>query len=186
MGVMKRLHEQSQRVRNGQGPKGPSLAGRQIIRSTEKETDEFLKQFPTLLQNKVLRQAVRQAGRVVVKDARKRIRTKGRSIKTGTRKKWSRSLAAKRAITKTKDLYQSLTVKVVVYEESTVAMVGGRRPYGNHLNLLNKGWEMVWWGKPSGAYYIGLRGFWDQATTTTKAKQKQAMLHKIRSEWKKI
>ena len=119
MSIFRKLEQDSQRVLKKASPAISS--GIKLDVATTKNVDQSLKRIPWELRHKVLLQAGRKSGNVVVNEARRILRTRD-NIDRG-------------------DLIKSIKVKTVTYDDDgrIVAVVGPSWPQGNHGMLLELG-----------------------------------------------
>ena len=193
MGLVTKAATDAARNKNLKPPKVRRAVGANY--AATKSTDTLLGKFPIEMREKVLKQAVRAASRQVANKTKKELNktgpktggkpnpTIGRSIKTGTAKKWSRKVLMKRAGNKW-DMYQATGVKVKAYRNSVLGMTGFRNRMGSQAWILEHGATIKLWGK--GSYRLRGRSFLGKAGRDTLPKQRAAMINKIRTQWKKI
>lgn len=180
MGMLAKADIQSRRL----GSRAPRGSGRSVSVRVEvtEDTLKLLEQLPWQIREKVLKSAVRDAGRVVVNAARAKLRAH-RSSRTGTQTLWSKKLREKRA-SRRWDLYQSIGQRVQVYERTVVAFIGARWPWGAHAHLLERGGVFRRWGKTS--TYQPPRPFLRPAVNETRPQQNLAMISRVKREWKNV
>ena len=149
------------------------MPGVQITESADMTA--ILERLPVLVQRAAAKQAVRAAGRIVVKRAKQLCR---RSTQTGTRKHWSRTTAAERASVKA--LADTIGMRVVEYEHTIVAVIGPQLPAGALGHLLEYGHAEVLWGQRTGRR-VAPQPFLRPAADETQAEQAAAMLQALRA-----
>lgn len=161
-----------------------------------KETDEFLAKFPIEMREKILKQSVRAASRVVATEARSELRmagpigdgaknpTVGRSKVTGTQDKWSAKMAYRK--NRRWDMHDAMGVKVKQYRNGQIilGMTGVRNRMGSQAWILEHGGTIKLWGK--GTYRLPPRPFMRPAASNTMQKQRAAMEGKMKKEWMKL
>ena len=114
------------------------------VTTNQAELEEVLDKFPLILQKKMLTASLREAAKIIEKETKNNLK-QHRSKATGTDKKWSKKTAEKRA-GREKDLHKAITRKVVNYDNSAVAIVGGRHPWAAHFHLIEfGGFNRVLW-----------------------------------------
>lgn len=182
MGLFKQLEAESRRVaaRNTRSPIGQ--AGPKVRVEVTESTEKLLKALPWELRDKVLRKAVNDGGRVVIRSARNNV-AKHRSKNTGTNQLWSKKLKQQRG-NRRWDLWQSIGQRVRMYDSAVVAFVGARKPWGSHAHLLEKGGVFPRWGKR--ATYQPPRPFLRPAGHSTLSAQQQAVVTRVKREWKNV
>lgn len=146
-----------------------------------READQLLTRIPFELRTKIIPQAIRAAARPVVSSARQLAPD---SVKTGSRKHWSRKVRDQRAATKQhKD---TIGVSSVRQYGSVVAIyVGALWPAGVLVNVIGHEHAEMWWGKATGRTLPG-HGYLEQAGTSTAAAQQSEFVNKVRIETDKV
>lgn len=178
MGILSKLSIQSQNVVSR--PAGRRSGG-VTLRATP-DTMKALEQLPWEFRDKLLKKAVADAAKIVVQDARSRLQ-RHESDKTGTAALWSKSVREKRQ-SRRWNLRQSIGQKVKVYQHSVAGFVGARYPFATHAHLLEMGGVFPRWGKVR--TYQPPRPFLRPAGRETVSKQKEAMLRRVKTEWKNV
>ena len=182
MGLVSTAEGQARKLKNKRPQKRGTVGVSTSVEAT-KFTDTFLAKFPIELRHKVLRQAIRAAGAPVRTRARQKLAAH-RSRITGTRDKWSKATAQRRE--GLKDLYDSMYIKLVDYDNDSVVlgMVGPRWSSGRHGHLVEFGGNRVFWGKQTG--FEAPNPFMRPAAEETKSEQRRAMIKKVRTQWQKV
>jgi len=157
--------------------------------TTTPGTEKLFKKFPVELRYKVLKAATR-ASAGVVRNAARKIARPHDSRRTGTRKYWTDDVKEERA-NNPMQLWQTPVVKVKVYKNAVLGMVGPRRPWGNIANVFEFGGEVPLWydedgDKPRRTERQPPRKFMRYAADTTKGLQRSAFVGKVKSEWTKL
>lgn len=126
-----------------------------------RNTDRLLGQMPIELREKQLVSAVRKAGNVVKREAAARV-PEGEYDALGK-----------------PALKDSLSTKIVKYQSSVMAIVGGRWPEGNHAHLVERGHEEVLWGVRSGGR-VPPYPFLEPAADSTIQQQRRKVIESLK------
>ncbi len=135
--------------------------------------DAMLAQIELAMRRTVAKRAVKAAGTVVKRAAKKEA---PRSTQTGTRLLWSAKTKAERA--GVKPHYQTIAEVTRDYGETFVAVVGGAYPAGALDHLIQLGHKLVAWGRPTNLFVSG-NPFLERAADATLSEQKAAFTDTI-------
>ena len=138
--------------------------------SSTKEVDGLLSRLEIDMRERTLKAAIRKAGRVVEKEAKRRAPKPGYpGDKPG----------------KT-PLNETIKTKVVSFRNGSVlGMVGPRRPDGAHGHLVEFGHRKVLWGRETNER-VRPYPFMRPAADTTKTAQQAAVVNHLRSDLQKV
>lgn len=144
--------------------------------------EAFLTRIDFLVRGMVVEKALRKAAAPAEQRARQLAPD---SKKSGSRDKWSRKTAAKRAHTK----QHRLTIghsSVRNYERGLLAIyVGPIHPAGNLINVIGHQHRQMLWGRASGQIIPGTKYLKDAGEQTI-AQQNSAFVSTVKSEVEKI
>lgn len=133
------------------------------------KADELLAGLPIELRGNALTKAVRAAGNVVAKEARRLAPKPG----------YAGDDASKEPLNKT------IKVKVRRYNNAIVGFVGPTRPNGAHGHLVEYGHAKVLWGKRTDGF-VKAKPFLRPAADTTEAEQQRKIVDTLKAELKKL
>ena len=134
-----------------------------------KQTDKLLSRMPIEIRGKTLKKALRAAGNVVAREARRIAPKPGYPGDDPTKEPLNK------------------TIKTVVRDYGTViaAFVGPERPNGAHGHLVEYGHAKVLWGTPTGERVQG-KPFMRPAADTTEAQQQKKIIETLKREIGKL
>lgn len=133
------------------------------------ETDKLLGQIPIELRSKTLKKALRKAGQVVAREARRLAPKPGYpGDKPGK-----------------KPLKNTIRVKIADYGQTQAAFVGPSYPDGAHGHLVEYGHDKVLWGERTGEYVRG-KPFMRPSADSTEAQQREAIIGTLKAEINKL
>lgn len=137
--------------------------------SIPEETDKLLGQIPINLRRRSLKKALRKAGQVVAREARRLAPRPGYpGDKPGK-----------------KPLKNTIRVKVSDFGEVQAAFVGPSYPEGAHGHLVEFGHEEVLWGKRTGGF-VREKPFMRPAADSTEAQQREAIISTLKKDIEKL
>lgn len=143
-----------------------------------KNTEELLSQMPLELREKHLRSAVRKAGNIVAKEARRRCPKPGYPGDNPTKT----------------PLNRTITTKTRVYPKTVTAFVGPKRPHGAHGHLVEYGFSQKWVKMRDSELKVKrkypkqtrAKPFMRPAAHSTIQQQKQAIVDYLKSKLKEL
>ena len=175
MGVLKRLASDSKRVRSGRRER---VVGNSSVHVEITDIEDLLLQLPNAVREKAVREANKEAGRLVRNEMRSRA---PQSKKTGTASKLSRA-KKERADARRFNLSKSIWSKTKIYGTTVLTMVGPRRPDGNHAHLIEFGHQAVYWGRQS-SDFVEPRPFMRESIDATRGQQRAAIIKKMKKRF---
>lgn len=184
MGVVAKARADATRVARGK----PRRSGRALTSQvTASDTEDFLKQFPIQLRERVLQKGIRKAAAVVRTGARSNL---NRSKQTGTRAEWSQKVQAQRE--GKADLWKSISTALRKYGSTILGIVGARHASanskwgGNHAHLVEFGGVYPRWGDGHRPSFQPPDPFMRTAAKETRPQQQAAIENTAKNEWDKV